>query len=179
MAAPSGICTSPSLHGTVVLVDALTDPTKFHCRKETRQDTRTAWLHHLGSAPLPRLMGLLLPRLFDLCSIEPAAPGEPARIPHPIGIISAARLLADGIYLLENGSFAYIYIGGDASSDLQRQLIGTLVPLSGQLVKTFLSICHHPCSPGSLRMALAGWNMGALHTFTSAAMPAQTSSASS
>ena len=69
-------------------------------------------------------MGLLHPRLFDLRNIDEAVQGEESPIPTPITAVSAAKVLAEGIYLLENGAFAYIYIGPDAPAQLQRQLIG-------------------------------------------------------
>ena len=98
------------------------------CRKETRQDARIAWLHHLATAPVARLMGLVHPSLYDLNAIVEASPGEPARLPLPIGAISAAKVLADGVYLLENGAFVYIYIGPDVPAELQRQLLGEPLP---------------------------------------------------
>ncbi|KAK9850464.1 hypothetical protein WJX84_009840 [Apatococcus fuscideae] len=125
-------CASSSAAGQLVLPEQLKlypllSLSLMKCpalRKETRQDARIAWLHHLATAPVARLMGLVHPSLYDLNAIVEASPGEPARLPLPIGAISAAKVLADGVYLLENGAFVYIYIGPDVPAELQRQLLG-------------------------------------------------------
>ena len=73
-------------------------------------------------------MGLLHPRLFDLRDVHEAVQGQETPLPTPISAISAAKVLAEGIYLLENGAFAYIYIGPEAPAHLQSELLGRHSP---------------------------------------------------
>jgi protein transport protein SEC24 len=98
-------------------------------RTDARADARAAWATRLAAAPADRLAAALLPRLLalhDLAERPAGAPVLPDRLP-----LTGERLDPAGIYLLENGLDAFIWVGGAAAPAAVAALFGSAAPLEG------------------------------------------------
>ncbi|GLU01056.1 hypothetical protein SLE2022_183820 [Rubroshorea leprosula] len=91
-------------------------------RNDGRVDDRSFWINYVSSLPTPSAIPLVYPRMIaihDLISKQEDGSLIPPTIP-----LSSEHVSDEGIYLLENGEDALVYIGGLASSSTVQQLFG-------------------------------------------------------
>ncbi|KAK6943082.1 Sec23/Sec24, helical domain [Dillenia turbinata] len=91
-------------------------------RTEGRLDDRSFWINYVSSLSTPLAIPLVYPRMItihDLDSKESDGSVIPPTVP-----LSSEHLTDEGIYLLETGEIALIYIGNSANPDIMRQLFG-------------------------------------------------------
>lgn len=91
-------------------------------RSDGRIDDRSFWISYVSSLSAPLSVPWVYPRLItihDLCSKET----DGSLIPSPIPL-SSENISDAGIYLLENGLDALIYIGNAVDSNILQQLFG-------------------------------------------------------
>ncbi|KAK6943539.1 Sec23/Sec24, helical domain [Dillenia turbinata] len=89
---------------------------------EGRLDDRSFWINYVSSLSTPLAVPLVYPRMItihDLDSKEADGSVIPPTVP-----LSSEHLTDEGIYLLETGEIALIYIGNSANPDIMRQLFG-------------------------------------------------------
>ena len=99
----------------------------------TRPDVRAAWLARLVTLPVGRVLPLLYPRLLPLHRVladpagsggEGSGPQGSGPLPPALGGLTAERLEADGLYLLENGFEALLHAAPGAPPALMQALFG-------------------------------------------------------
>jgi protein transport protein SEC24 len=95
-------------------------------RTDARADSRAAWAARLLSAPAERAAPAVYPRLLPLHGLAARAPGAPA-LPDRMWL-TAAVLDPEGVYLLENGVDAYVYVGAAAPAATCAALLGVPSP---------------------------------------------------
>ncbi|XP_021730205.1 protein transport protein Sec24-like At4g32640 [Chenopodium quinoa] len=91
-------------------------------RTDGRIDDRSFWMTYVSSVSAPLGVPLVYPRLIavhDLISKETDGSLIPSALP-----LSSENISDDGIYLLENGLDALIYIGNSVNSNILQQLFG-------------------------------------------------------
>ena len=106
------------------------------CRAGTRADTRAAWLARIPQLAPGRLTSALLPRVFPLHRL-PALGGPLSEsdgsskrhlaLPEPLTGLTAAGLENPGVYLMENGFDALLYLGPAVPSELLRDILGAVI----------------------------------------------------
>ncbi|CAA7400497.1 unnamed protein product [Spirodela intermedia] len=92
-------------------------------RTEGRSDDRSYWINHAASLSIALTIPLVYPRMLavlDLASKEHGGSIIPSPIP-----LSSAHITDDGIYLLENGEDALIYVGNTVNPDILQQVFGS------------------------------------------------------
>lgn len=95
-------------------------------RDDARADERAAWLAKVATLPVHLAAPLVFPRMFavhDLPRIDGAAAEGRPRLPAVVGL-SKDKLEAKGVYLLENGEDAFLWVGGQVSPDVSVALFG-------------------------------------------------------
>ena len=101
--------------------------TKLPCfRTDARADSRAVWMHRLLTAPPDRMVPALHPRLIALHTLL-ERPHNAPKIPERLWL-SAEKLDADGIFLLENGYDAHLFVGPAVSADACMALLGAPSP---------------------------------------------------
>ena len=97
---------------------------KLPCfRTDARADSRAIWASRLLSLGADRIVSAVYPRLIPLHTLltrQPSAPLIPDRL-----WVTAEKLDSDGIYLMENGFDAFLYVGSNVSSETCSALLGT------------------------------------------------------
>ncbi|XP_010929766.3 protein transport protein SEC24 C [Elaeis guineensis] len=91
-------------------------------RNDGRLDDRSYWVSHVASLPISLAVPLVYPRMIsihDLVSKEDDGSLLSATIP-----LSSEHVNDDGIYLMENGEDAVIYVGNMVNPDTLQQLFG-------------------------------------------------------
>lgn len=91
-------------------------------RTEGRIDDRSFWINYVSSLSTPLAVPLVYPRMMaihDLESKEMDGSIIPPSIP-----LSSEHLSEEGIYLLENGEDALIYVGSSVDPDVLPRLFG-------------------------------------------------------
>ncbi|KNA17733.1 hypothetical protein SOVF_077480 [Spinacia oleracea] len=91
-------------------------------RTDGRIDDRSFWMSYASSVSAPLAVPLVYPRLIainDLLSKETDGSLIPSALP-----LSSENISDDGIYLLENGMDALIYIGNAVNSNTLQELFG-------------------------------------------------------
>lgn len=144
-------------------------------RSDGRIDDRSFWMSYVSSLSAPLAVPLVYPRLIsvnDLCSKET----DDSLVPSPLPL-SSENISDDGIYLLENGQDALIYIGNSVNSDVLQQLFGfssvTEIPtqfvlqqrdnpLSKKLNEVINEIRRQRCSYLRLKLCKQGDSSGML-----------------
>lgn len=100
---------------------------KLPCfRTDARADSRAVWMARFLSMPADRIVAAVHPRLLPLHTLlsRPAnAPSIPEKLPP-----TAAKLDPDGIFLMENGFDAYIYVGPAVPPAQCAELLGVPSP---------------------------------------------------
>jgi len=90
-------------------------------RGDMNVDGRAAWLQRLRTFGPSGLMPLVYPRLYNVA--EAAQEGGDDLIPEAISL-SSEKLEPKGIFLLENGMDAYMYIGKRVERGVLRDILG-------------------------------------------------------
>lgn len=91
-------------------------------RNDGRLDDRSYWISHAASLSISLAVPLVYPRMIsihDLTSKEEDVPLIHSTIP-----LSSENIQDNGIYLLENGEDALIYVGSTVNPDTIEQLFG-------------------------------------------------------
>jgi protein transport protein SEC24 len=102
--------------------------TKLPCfRTDARADSRAVWMSRLLTAPADRVVPMLHPRLVPLHTLpETVGDGAP-KIPERLWL-TAERLDPEGVFLLENGFDAHIYVGSAVPPATCAALLGAPSP---------------------------------------------------
>lgn len=103
--------------------------TKLPCfRTDSRADSRAVWISRLLSAPPYRVMPALHPRFMQI-SYDPVSETQQKTELLPDRLwLTAEKLQPEGIFLLENGYDAYLYIGPAVREDVCTALLGVARP---------------------------------------------------
>ncbi|PKI44363.1 hypothetical protein CRG98_035249 [Punica granatum] len=91
-------------------------------RPDGKIDDRSFWINYVSSISTPLAIPLVYPRMIpihDLKTREEEGSIVPSSIP-----LSSEHISDGGIYLLENGDDALIYVGGSVDSGILQQLFG-------------------------------------------------------
>ncbi|GAV90421.1 Gelsolin domain-containing protein/zf-Sec23_Sec24 domain-containing protein/Sec23_trunk domain-containing protein/Sec23_helical domain-containing protein/Sec23_BS domain-containing protein [Cephalotus follicularis] len=144
-------------------------------RTDGRIDDRSFWINYVSSLPTPLVIPLVYPRMVAIHDLDPNEEDGsllPAALP-----LSSENVSDEGIYLLENGVDAFIYIGNSVDSDILGQLFGISSvdeiptqfvlqqydnPLSKKLNDTVNEIRRQRCSYLRLRLCRKGDPSGML-----------------
>eukprot|EP00884_Botryococcus_braunii_P013212 jgi/Botrbrau1/21892/Bobra.0249s0021.1 len=86
-------------------------------------DVRAAWLAAFLTAPVEKLLPLVYPRLFPLHFLQQEGSSDP-ELPEELKGLSAEKMDAGGIYLLENGQDAFISFAPHPDPMSVRLLLG-------------------------------------------------------
>ncbi|XP_078433802.1 protein transport protein SEC24 C-like [Wolffia australiana] len=92
-------------------------------RSDGRLDERSYWVNRVASLSVPLAAPLVYPRLFAVHSLGTKDDDESA-IP-PTLPLSSEHITDDGVYLLENGEDALIYVGNSVRNEMLEQIFGT------------------------------------------------------
>ncbi|KAL8153605.1 hypothetical protein V2J09_011365 [Rumex salicifolius] len=144
-------------------------------RTDGRVDDRSLWVNYVSSVSASLAVPLVYPRLIsvhDLASKEISEAVIPTAIP-----LSSEHVSEEGIYLLENGMDALLYVGSSTDPQIVQQLFGTsrvdeiptqLVlqqydnPLSKRFSEVINEIRRERCSYLSLKLCKKGNPSGML-----------------
>ncbi|XVF39318.1 hypothetical protein PTKIN_Ptkin01aG0025000 [Pterospermum kingtungense] len=91
-------------------------------RNDGRIDDRSFWFNYVSSLSTPLAVPLVYPRMFAIHDLN-SKEGDESALP-PIIPLSSEHVSDDGIYLLENGEDALIYLGSSVDSSILQQLFG-------------------------------------------------------
>lgn len=91
-----------------------------------RPDERSFLFALVNRMPTHLAVPFVVPRLFDLaniprecCVVNTGAEGQPGRVFLPSGLsLSRDKMRTDGLYLLDDGRFLYLYVGENISDEL-------------------------------------------------------------
>lgn len=103
-------------------------------RTDGRVDTRSVWINYVSSLSTPLAIPLVYPRMLAIHVLN-SEELEGSLIPPSIPL-SSEHVSDSGIYLLENGNDAFIYIGNSVAPDIMQQLFG--VPSVDQIPTQFV-----------------------------------------
>jgi protein transport protein SEC24 len=96
--------------------------TKLACfRTDARADSRAIWMSRLLTASPATILPTLHPRLLELHSL-PTRPANAPKVPEKLWL-TAERLDPEGIFLLENGCDAHIFIGAAVPPEICTALL--------------------------------------------------------
>ncbi|XP_044499274.1 protein transport protein Sec24-like At4g32640 isoform X2 [Mangifera indica] len=87
-----------------------------------RIDDRSFWITHVSSVYIPLAVPFVYPRMVAIHDLDSQGEGG-SPIP-PFLPLSSEHISDEGIYLLENGEDALIYIGSSVDSNILHQLLG-------------------------------------------------------
>jgi len=102
-----------------------------------KPDDRSMWCASMMSLPAARITPMLYPRLLP---VHQMLANEPGALPDGL-VCSAESLEAGGVYLLENGHDAYLYVDKMAPPELVQDLLG---------VKSYEELGRAATLPGGL-----------------------------
>ncbi|KAJ0013418.1 hypothetical protein Pint_20562 [Pistacia integerrima] len=91
-------------------------------RNDGRIDDRSFWITYVSSVSIPLAVPFVYPRMVAIHDLDSKVEGG-SPIP-PFLPLSSEHVSDEGIYLLENGEDALIYIGSSVESNILRQLLG-------------------------------------------------------
>jgi protein transport protein SEC24 len=91
-------------------------------RTDGRIDDRSLWINKVSSLPTPSVVPLVYPRMIAIHDLD-SNDGDESIIP-PALPLTSENISDEGIYLLENGEDALIYIGNSVDSNILQQLFG-------------------------------------------------------
>ncbi|KAM7272848.1 hypothetical protein ACFE04_027512 [Oxalis oulophora] len=103
-------------------------------RGDGRIDDRSFWINYVSALPTPLVIPLVYPRMVAIHNLD-SHDGEESVIPSLLPLTSE-NITDDGIYLLENGEDAYIYVGNSVDSNILMQLFG--VPSVDEISSQFV-----------------------------------------
>ncbi|OWM84267.1 hypothetical protein CDL15_Pgr011652 [Punica granatum] len=144
-------------------------------RPDGKIDDRSFWINYVSSISTPLAIPLVYPRMIpihDLKTREEEGSIVPSSIP-----LSSEHISDGGIYLLENGDDALIYVGGSVDSGILQQLFGASTveeipsqfvlqqydnPVSKKLNEVVNEIRRQRCSYLRLRLCKKGDPSGML-----------------
>lgn len=147
---PLQVCTN--LRMLPLLLQALTKNIAFRAGR-VPSDHRAAALNRLGSEPLPQLIRSIYPSIYSLhtmtddCGLPFDGEDEPFEIPprkHGEIVLpeltnaSGMNLARFGLYLINNSSELFLYIGGDAVDQLVQDVFGVSTVAEVKIGKTEL-----------------------------------------
>ncbi|BBN17285.1 protein transport protein SEC24 [Marchantia polymorpha subsp. ruderalis] len=92
-------------------------------RVDTRVDDRAYWFTRVASLAAPLSIPLVYPRMFAIHTLPPRESLAEGELP-PVVPLSSENLDHDGVFLLETGEDAFLYVGKQASVELLEQLFG-------------------------------------------------------
>lgn len=90
-------------------------------RTDGRIDDRSFWITYVSSVSIPFAVPFVYPRMVAIHDLDK---GEDGSIIPPFLPLSSEHVSDEGIYLLENGEDALIYIGSSVDSSILHQLFG-------------------------------------------------------
>ena len=125
-------CASSSSAGQLILPEALKLLPLFilALRKSPalnprmRLDARAAWCSKILSMPPQAFIPSIYPRLFEIHNLVDRPEHMKGKMPPPLSL-SYEKLDPKGVYLLEDGSNAYIWAAKGASGEVVQNLLGT------------------------------------------------------
>ncbi|XP_050235388.1 protein transport protein SEC24 C-like [Mercurialis annua] len=143
-------------------------------RTDGKIDDRSFWINHISSLSTPLAIPLVYPRMVPIHdnSKEIGESTVPTSIP-----LSSEQIKDDGIYLLENGEDALIYVGNMVDPDILKQLFGVSLadeistqfvlqkydnPLSEKLNDIINELRRQRCSYLRFKLCKQGDPLGAL-----------------
>ncbi|GAB4826005.1 Protein transport protein Sec24C [Ancistrocladus abbreviatus] len=144
-------------------------------RTDGRIDDRSFWINYVSSLSTPLAVPLVYPRMISIHDLQSKEIDEsliPAATP-----LSSEHVSDEGIYLLENGIDALVYIGNSVNSQILQQLFGiSLVdeipaqfvlqqydnPLSKKFNEVINEIRRQRCSYLCLKLCKKGDSSGML-----------------
>ncbi|OAY42146.1 protein transport protein Sec24-like At4g32640 [Manihot esculenta] len=144
-------------------------------RIDGRIDDRSFWITYVSSVSTPLAIPLVHPRMIPIHDLDKQEENE-SLIPHALPL-SSEHVSDDGIYLLENGQEALIYVGSSVDSNILQQLFGSSSvdeiptqfvlqqydnPLSKKLNDVINEIRRRRCSYLRLKMCKKGDQSGLL-----------------
>uniref|UniRef100_A0A1D1Z3K7 Protein transport protein Sec24-like At4g32640 n=1 Tax=Anthurium amnicola TaxID=1678845 RepID=A0A1D1Z3K7_9ARAE len=91
-------------------------------RSDGHFDDRSYWVSRATSLSTPLAAPLVHPRMFSIHDLT-TREADGSIIP-PIIPLSSEHIADDGIYLLENGEDALIYVGGSVNTEILEQIFG-------------------------------------------------------
>ena len=113
-------CASPSSAGQLILPECMKLlPLYTNCLLKSDAlsggadvgcDDRAFLMHSLGSMDVSSTVAYFYPRLIPLHDLNPEEDEDRATIPHPLRC-SIEKVSDDGVYILENGVYMFMYIG--------------------------------------------------------------------
>ncbi|XP_057528262.1 protein transport protein SEC24 B-like [Amaranthus tricolor] len=123
-------CSTVQSSGQLILPEALkllplytlASTKSIGLRTDGRLDDRSFWMTYVSSVSAPLAIPWVYPRMIavhDLCSKESDGSLIPSSLP-----LSSENISDNGIYLLENGLDALIYVGNSVDSNILQQLLG-------------------------------------------------------
>ncbi|KAI4369729.1 hypothetical protein MLD38_018143 [Melastoma candidum] len=144
-------------------------------RNEGKIDDRSFWVNYVSSISTPLVIPLVYPRLISIHDLNSKNDGG-SSIP-PVIPLSSEHISDDGIYLLENGEDALIYVGGSVNPETLSKLFGVSAieeihsqfvlqqfdnPASKRLNEVVNEIRRQRCSYLRLRLCKKGDQSGML-----------------
>lgn len=136
-------CAAASAQGQLILPEALKLLPLYTLalvksvglRTNTRLDERSQWLHRCGSMSVARAIPLLYPRLFSLRPLFGPLEENEAVLPlgalPPTLLVSSEKISLVGMFLIENGEQACLYLGEGADKEVVAELFGNAQLTSG------------------------------------------------
>ncbi|KAM7280123.1 hypothetical protein ACFE04_007257 [Oxalis oulophora] len=91
-------------------------------RADARIDDRSFWINYVSSLPTPSLVPFVYPRMIAIHDLN-SNDGDESIIP-PALPLTSENISDEGIYLLENGQDALIYVGNSVDSNILLKLFG-------------------------------------------------------
>ncbi|KAL3680392.1 hypothetical protein R1sor_023348 [Riccia sorocarpa] len=92
-------------------------------RADARFDDRSYWCTRVASLASSLSIPLVYPRMFAVHNLSPSDGQAEGELP-PVVPLSSENLDPDGVFLLETGEDAFLYVGKQASVELLEQLFG-------------------------------------------------------
>lgn len=144
-------------------------------RTEGRIDDRSFWINYVSSLSTPLAVPLVYPRMISIHDLE-SKELDGSIIPPSIPL-SSEHLSEEGIYLLENGEDALVYVGNSVDPDVLRSLFGVSSvdeiptqfvlqqydnPLSKKLNEVVNEIRRQRCSYLRFKLCKKGDSLGML-----------------
>ncbi|CAM6106579.1 unnamed protein product [Calypogeia fissa] len=96
---------------------------RMDARSDTHVDERTYWITRVASLPASLSIPAVYPRMFGIHNL-PSKEELGGGILPPVVPLSSENLDQDGIFLLETGEDAYLYVGKQAGVEFVQQLFG-------------------------------------------------------
>ena len=127
-------CASASSSGQLILPESLKllplyalGLTKLPCfRTDARADSRAVWMARLLSMPADRIVPAIHPRLLPLHTL-PFRPANAPTVPEKLWL-TVVSMEPDGMFLLENGYDAYLFVGAAVAPQACAALLGAASP---------------------------------------------------